>query len=145
MFIPFTDTILHDFIMNEAGRWIFIALMFVLGSAIGSFINVVVYRLPRSLSLTRPASHCPACGRRIRWYDNVPIVGWLKRGGRCRECRDRISPRYPLVELLVAATSALVTWSAIEPDGARAANEVEPAYAVDLLTLAFHLLLLDTL
>jgi leader peptidase (prepilin peptidase)/N-methyltransferase len=76
--------------------------VFVVGSAIGSFLNVVIYRLPRGMSLSKPGSHCPKCGRPIRWYDNLPIAGWLLLGGKCRDCKAEISPRYPLVELAVA-------------------------------------------
>ena len=76
----------------------------VLGGAIGSFINVVIYRLPAGLSLIEPGSHCPACKHPIRWYDNVPVVGWILLRGRCRDCRAEISARYPTIE---AATAAL--------------------------------------
>ncbi len=97
------------------GRWLAVAVAFVLGAVIGSFMNVVVYRVPRGESLVHPGSHCPQCDHPIRWYDNVPIVGWLLLGGRCRDCKARISPRYPLVEALVAATSALLAWAALRP------------------------------
>lgn len=79
--------------------WCLLIWLFVLGAAIGSFINVVVYRLPRGLSLLYPPSRCPACETPIRPHDNVPIFGWLLLGGRCRQCGAAISPRYPLVEL----------------------------------------------
>jgi leader peptidase (prepilin peptidase) / N-methyltransferase len=74
----------------------------VLGAMIGSFLNVVVYRLPRRESLVRPASHCPACGAGVKPYDNVPILSWLLLRGRCRSCSAPISRRYPLVEALTA-------------------------------------------
>lgn len=74
------------------------------GGCIGSFLNVVAYRLPREQSLVRPGSRCPKCGKAVRWHDNVPVLGWLLLLGRCRACRARISPRYPLVE---AGTAAL--------------------------------------
>jgi len=70
----------------------------VLGGCVGSFLNVLVYRLPRRKSLMRPPSHCPACGHLIRWYDNVPVVGWIKLRGKCRDCQSPISIRYPCVE-----------------------------------------------
>jgi len=73
-----------------------------LGGCVGSFLNVVVYRLPRGMSLSRPGSHCPKCGHAIRWHDNVPVLGWLWLGGRCRDCRTPIAARYPLVEALCA-------------------------------------------
>jgi leader peptidase (prepilin peptidase)/N-methyltransferase len=81
---------------------------FVFGLIVGSFLNVVVYRLPRSESLVRPRSRCPACGRAIPAHDNVPVLSYLALGGRCRGCRARISPRYPAVELLTAGVFAAV-------------------------------------
>ena len=83
-----------------------IAFAAVLGAIIGSFLNVVVWRLPRGESLASPPSRCPSCGNRIAPYDNVPVVSWLLLRGRCRHCGARISPRYPLVELLTAAAFA---------------------------------------
>jgi leader peptidase (prepilin peptidase)/N-methyltransferase len=79
---------------------------FVLGAIVGSFLNVVAYRLPRKQSLLHPPSTCPSCGRRIRPYDNVPIVGWLWLRGRCRACGAPISPKYPLVEALTGLLCA---------------------------------------
>lgn len=71
----------------------------LMGAAIGSFLNVVIHRLPRGESLVRPSSRCPSCVTPIRPYDNVPVVSWLVLRGRCRACGEPISPRYPLVEL----------------------------------------------
>jgi leader peptidase (prepilin peptidase)/N-methyltransferase len=79
-------------------------VLFVLGSILGSFYNVVIYRLPRGESIIKPPSHCPRCGAFIRWYDNLPIVSYILLRGRCRECGAKISPRYPIVE----ATSGLL-------------------------------------
>src|SRR5687768_2223280 len=81
---------------------VFIVFLFLLGACIGSFLNVVVWRLPRGESLITPPSHCPKCDRLLKWYDNVPIVGWIKLGGKCRFCRNPISPRYPIVETITA-------------------------------------------
>jgi leader peptidase (prepilin peptidase)/N-methyltransferase len=75
----------------------------VLGAIVGSFLNVVSYRLPRHESLISPASHCPKCGAPVKPYDNIPILSWLLLRGRCRSCAAPISPRYPLVEALTAA------------------------------------------
>ena len=75
----------------------------------GSFLNVVIHRLPRGESLVSPGSRCPACGSAIAPYDNVPVVSWLVLRGRCRRCGEPIPARYPLVELLTAATFAAVT------------------------------------
>jgi leader peptidase (prepilin peptidase) / N-methyltransferase len=76
----------------------------VLGALIGSFLNVVVHRLPRGESLVRPRSRCPSCRAEIAAYDNVPVLSWLALRGRCRSCRASISPRYPAVELVTALT-----------------------------------------
>lgn len=80
------------------------AIVFMLGSAIGSFLNVVIYRLPAGLSVTHPPSRCPQCMTPLRKRDNVPIFGWLKLRGRCAHCDAPVSPRYPIVE---AATGFL--------------------------------------
>lgn len=79
---------------------------FVFGAVIGSFLNVVIHRLPdRSRSIAFPPSHCPRCSTPIRWYDNIPLLSYLLLRGRCRACRQPISPRYPLVELCMACLS----------------------------------------
>ncbi|MDH4043825.1 MAG: prepilin peptidase [Gemmatimonadota bacterium] len=82
-----------------------------LGAAIGSFLNVCVYRLPRNESLVHPPSACPRCGTPIAWYDNVPVFGWLWLGGKCRSCRAPISAQYPLVEALIAALWVASAWA----------------------------------
>jgi leader peptidase (prepilin peptidase)/N-methyltransferase len=76
----------------------------LIGALVGSFLNVVVYRLPRGESLVAPGSHCPRCNTAVKPYDNVPVVAWMWLHGKCRACRTKISVRYPLVE---AATAAL--------------------------------------
>lgn len=79
----------------------FLALwLFVLGLCIGSFLNVVIARVPHEQSIVRPGSRCPRCGYVLRWYDNVPLVSWLALRARCRQCHLPISWRYPAVELL---------------------------------------------
>jgi len=75
----------------------------VLGAALGSFLNVVIWRLPRGESIVHPASRCPSCEAPVRPWQNVPVVSWLLLRGRCASCRAPISPRYPLVEALTAA------------------------------------------
>jgi leader peptidase (prepilin peptidase) / N-methyltransferase len=94
--------------------------LFVLGSVIGSLLNVCIHRLPREerfwialRSLFYPPSHCPRCERQIPFYDNIPIFGWIMLGGRCRGCRGRIAIRYPLIELLTASLFVLVYWCEI--------------------------------
>jgi leader peptidase (prepilin peptidase)/N-methyltransferase len=82
----------------------------VLGAIFGSFLNVVVHRVPRHESVISPASHCPGCGTPVKPYDNIPILSWLLLRGRCRSCGEPISPRYPLVE---AGTAALCVGAVI--------------------------------
>ena len=79
--------------------WALLVLVGLFGLAIGSFLNVVIYRVPLGLSLVSPSSRCPSCDHEIRNRHNVPVAGWLILGGRCADCDVRISPRYPLVEL----------------------------------------------
>jgi leader peptidase (prepilin peptidase) / N-methyltransferase len=86
-----------------------LVLAAVLGLAIGSFLNVVIHRVPRGESLLRPGSHCPRCGAAVRPWQNVPVLSWLLLRGRCAGCRARISARYPLVELATAALFVAVT------------------------------------
>jgi leader peptidase (prepilin peptidase) / N-methyltransferase len=85
-----------------------IGLAAILGAVIGSFLNVVIHRLPRQESLVAPGSRCPACATPIAPRDNVPVVSWVVLRGRCRHCGASISPRYPVVELLTAATFGAV-------------------------------------
>src|SRR5437660_265748 len=78
------------------------------GLLIGSFLNVVAYRLPRRESLISPGSRCPSCGTAVRPYDNVPVIGWVLLRGQCRSCSAKISPRYPIVEATSAVLALLV-------------------------------------
>ena len=98
---------------------VLIPFLFALGACVGSFLNVVVWRLPRIElkegdttvgallrtveGLSNPPSHCPKCDTPIKWYDNVPVIGWIKLGGKCRACKAPISPRYPIIEFLTGA------------------------------------------
>ncbi|UCF70626.1 MAG: prepilin peptidase [candidate division WOR-3 bacterium] len=79
---------------------IYYIFVFVLGSVIGSFLNVLIFRMPRRISIITPQSFCPGCKRRIKWHQNIPIVSYIILGGRCSECRQTISLRYPIVEAL---------------------------------------------
>ncbi len=88
-----------------------IVFIFALGTCVGSFLNVVIYRLPLNKSIAFPGSHCPRCGNSIRWYDNIPILSWLLLRGKCRFCKVAISPRYLVVELLTGLMVAgLYVW-----------------------------------
>ena len=74
----------------DAAHWLIVLWLCLVGGTIGSFLNVVVYRLPLGISLIRPPSHCPPCKQPIRWFDNVPVFGWIMLRGRCRNCRCSI-------------------------------------------------------
>jgi len=90
--------------------WIGYLFSFLFGAAIGSFLNVVIHRVPNEESIVFPNSACPKCSSAIRPYDNIPILSWLLLRGRCRNCQAPISPRYPAVELLTALLFVLVYW-----------------------------------
>lgn len=109
------------------GAWVAI-----LGASVGSFLNVVIARLPAGLSIARPRSRCPRCLRPIAWYDNLPVASWLALRGRCRGCALPISWRYPAVELLGAA-AALLAW---HRHGLSAAALAELVFVALLLALA---------
>jgi leader peptidase (prepilin peptidase)/N-methyltransferase len=84
--------------------------IFLLGSIIGSFLNVIIHRIPNEESIVFPNSACPKCKNPIKPYDNIPILSWLILGGKCRNCKNPISPRYPAVELINALLYVLVFW-----------------------------------
>ena len=88
--------------MNEVLRISLIILTPLVGLLVGSFLNVVIYRLPNNMSLVKPASHCPKCGEPIKWYDNIPLLSYIFLGAKCKHCKAKISFRYPLVELVNA-------------------------------------------
>ncbi|GAA0489283.1 prepilin peptidase [Paractinoplanes deccanensis] len=130
----------------------------LLGLAVGSFLNVVIYRVPRDESLIHPRSHCPACGSEVRNRHNIPVLGWLMLRGRCADCEAPISPRYPLVETVTAALFVAVaakfglTWelpaylylaaiavalAVIDLDVMRLPDKIVlPSYAVALVLIA---------
>lgn len=87
---------------------LFFAVLF--GLMVGSFLNVVIYRVPAGLSVVKPASRCPTCETPIRWYDNIPVVSWLLLRGKCRSCKAPISPRYAIVEGFVGLLAGVVWW-----------------------------------
>ncbi len=93
--------------MNSIILYIFV---FILGSIVGSFMNVCIYRIPRKLSIILPSSRCPSCNTPVKPWDNIPIVSYLFLGGRCRECKSKISLIYPLVELLNALLYVFILW-----------------------------------
>lgn len=134
---------------------IFQLVAFVVGLLFGSFLNVCISRLPTHESIVNPGSHCPKCGEPIRWYDNIPLLSWLILGARCRDCRSRISWRYPIVELAVGvwfawcASHIALVWtvhhegliSLIENIGGRVRSLPEAAfYVLPLAVLGFLLI-----
>lgn len=140
----------------EIAQWLAAAWLFAMGAAIGSFLNVVVYRLPAGKSIVQPGSHCPSCGQPIRWFDNLPVVSWFILRGRCRDCRARISLRYPLVEAITAAVflwlgvAEGLTWGANLPLAPAAHGQGAAACPMlgvgqTAAILAYHLVLVSTL
>jgi leader peptidase (prepilin peptidase)/N-methyltransferase len=90
--------------------WYLVGAATLFGLTVGSFLNVVICRLPEGKSVVTPASRCPRCETAIRWYDNVPLLGWLWLGGKCRACKAPISVEYPLVEATNGALWATIMW-----------------------------------
>ncbi len=119
--------------------------LFVFGGVIGSFLNVVIHRVPREESIVFPNSTCPKCGNAIKPYDNIPIVSWLVLRGKCRKCGEKISARYPAVELLNALLFMVVGWSV----GFTVFLPVALIFTVTIVALVFidaeHMLLPDVL
>ncbi len=110
--------------------WILPVWLFALGGTIGSFLNVVVYRLPAGKSIVHPGSHCPACNHPIRWYHNLPILSWTVLRGRCYDCRATISIRYPVVEAIVAVLFVTLfyadVWRPIQTSSLQVAAALPP-------------------
>jgi leader peptidase (prepilin peptidase)/N-methyltransferase len=112
-------------------------LVGVFGLLVGSFLNVVIFRVPAGKSIVSPPSSCPGCGAPIRSFDNVPVLSWLILRGRCRDCRTGISVRYPLVELGTGLFFGLVTWRLL-PDGlVNGSSPTAHGIAVLLTLIAF--------
>ncbi|MCA9074322.1 MAG: prepilin peptidase [Planctomycetaceae bacterium] len=148
--------------------WIVYGYLFVLGAVVGSFLNVCIYRIPQQETfwaslkgLANSPSACPRCGSGIRWKDNIPIIGWLKLGGRCRDCRMWISPRYPAIELLNGLLWVALYWlevpsgwgTTIADSGVYAAKGPQGIIGSEWLSpeavvhwrFAYHLVLAETL
>lgn len=108
------------------------------GLLIGSFLNVVVYRVPNGLSIVSPPSACPGCGMQIRPLDNIPVLSWLLLRGRCRQCREPISVRYPLVELGTGLAFAAVTvWVVVSTSSTSGSDSNRGAIAGALMLVAY--------
>jgi leader peptidase (prepilin peptidase) / N-methyltransferase len=113
---------------------IWLAIIFtVAGAAVGSFLNVCIARIPEGLSIISPPSHCPRCGHPIRFYDNIPVIGFLMLGGKCRDCRGKISLRYPLIEIL----GALFAWLLFDRYGLAPAFPAVFVFICTLIVISF--------
>src|SRR6187431_1137364 len=112
-----------------------------MGACLGSFANVVIYRLPRGESVVRPRSHCQACKKLVAWYDNLPVLSWLILRGRCRHCGTRISAQYPLTELATALVWAGVFWArGATPEALRGALFLTVLLGIALSDARFYII-----
>lgn len=108
-----------------------LGLAFVFGTLFGSFLNAAIYRVPLGISIMRPSA-CPGCDQHIRWYHNVPVLGWLMLRGRCADCGERISIRYPMVEF----AGGLVLWFSIARFGVNVSGFSSALFVYIMITLA---------
>ncbi len=143
--------------MPEPLFWICLVFVTVVGAVVGSFLNVVIYRLPAGVSIVRPPSRCPSCGRQLSWFDNVPVLAWCYLRGRCRTCGTPISVQYPLVEAATALLFALTYWVFLVGDwrpnlveagiglGPNAGGSGMAATAAAAAVIALHLALVGAL
>lgn len=115
----------------------------ILGLAVGSFLNVVIYRVPLRQSVVAPSSVCPQCSARIKAYDNIPVISWLLLRGKCRTCKCPISARYPIVEIGTALFFGLVVWKFESPKGEAISLLVAFLYLA-AVTIALTLIDLET-
>ena len=116
-------------------------LWFLVGSCLGSFLNVCIYRLPREQSVVRSRSRCPSCKRTIVWYDNIPLLSFLLLGAKCRRCKAKISWRYPLVEALTGvATVAVLHRFGVTPAGLAYVAFVYALIAASFVDLEFQII-----
>lgn len=124
-------------LLIEFPTWFTVSVAVAVGLSLGSFLNVVIYRVPRGMSLSSPPSTCPACGTRIRPYDNIPFFGYLALRGKTRCCKTRISPRYPLVELM----GGLLAWAivVVRLDALPSTTQIHVGVALLFLYLALGL------
>ncbi|MFF1634502.1 prepilin peptidase [Leifsonia sp. NPDC058248] len=125
--------------IEQSGFWLvaLAAVGGILGLAIGSFLNVVAYRVPAGLSVVSPPSACPDCGTEIRPYDNIPVISWLVLRGRCRDCRGRISARYPVVEAITGVFFVFVAVGFVPAVEAAAAPAALVGAALELIAFLY--------
>jgi len=124
--------------------------VFALGSIVGSFLTVVAWRLPAGMSPSKPASHCPKCKHPIRWYDNVPIFGWIWLRGKCRDCEAPISIRYPVVETITGSAFLalyLLLYAGMDLETSAVADQdrIFLVLGAEASRFVFHATLLSTL
>jgi leader peptidase (prepilin peptidase)/N-methyltransferase len=112
--------------------------IFALGAVLGSFLNVVIYRMPRGMNIVRPRSRCPACATPLALKDNIPVLSWLLLRGKCRICGGPISARYPLVEAAVGSLFLLLAWLEVRLGGINLPNWT-PTPLDELTILSWHL------
>lgn len=120
--------------------WLLLIFIVAFGACVGSFLNVVIYRLPEGGSLVRPGSHCPHCHHVLRWWENVPVLAWFYLLGKCRRCGKRISAQYPVVEATCAILFGLTCWSYYVADlhpplGSLGLGSTWPLYLVHLVLI----------
>lgn len=113
--------------------WLYEIYAFTVGLCVGSFLNVVIYRLPLGASIIKPGSHCPMCGSPVRPFDNIPLISWLVLMGLCRDCGASISPRYFFVELLTGA----LTWAVARVYGIDASALLSMLFVWSLVAVTF--------
>ncbi|MSR37095.1 MAG: prepilin peptidase [Gemmatimonadetes bacterium] len=124
-----------------AERWFIALIAGVFGLTIGSFLNVCSMRWPRDESVVHPPSRCPGCGNRVRWYDNVPVFGWILLRGRCRDCGMGISVQYPLAELTTGLVWAGVFWAnGLTPEAARGTVFLTILFGIALSDARFYII-----
>jgi leader peptidase (prepilin peptidase)/N-methyltransferase len=121
-------------------NWFWAVLAGLLGLAVGSFLNVVIYRMPAGESIVSPPSKCPRCGNPIRNRHNIPVVGWLVLRGKCYDCGLPISPRYPVVEAVTGLTFAGITFALL---AAGLGPAVVPALALAAVLITAVMIIVD--
>ena len=128
-------------ILHLFDGWIVSALAGTLGLMLGSFLNICTLRWPEDESVVFPGSHCPKCGEAIRWYDNVPLFGYVLLGGRCRACRDPISVQYPLVELATGLVWAgMFSYAGLSWEALRGALLLTILFGIALTDARFYII-----
>ncbi|HEY8224018.1 MAG TPA: prepilin peptidase [Pyrinomonadaceae bacterium] len=129
----FASPLLGPVVLDGIPPALILIISGVFGAIIGSFLNVVIHRVPREESIVFPNSRCPSCGAAIAFYDNIPILSYAMLGGRCRGCSSPISIRYPAVELLTALLFVTLTWR----DGISPALPFDLVFATSIVALVF--------